>query len=1350
MANVGDSAHTDHGLGTITEVETLRGRTSFRVAGRGFNVWVPETRLRLANGMGHDAGLETTIEQGDTHDYPVTYPYDPSPQYPVDLFRKEQTILPGDYEIDPEDRLHPSDEDGKRTSPNRPYPGPNPDLFAKGASAHYAEDDDTFGDGDNFKEWGDDEWHEGLPDGPERTFGRDARRYYADGNSDAGSYRSARFHDDPMHPEYGVGSPALTHPPELEYDDPGNPNSVVTLKRQEGTQYHPGEGRHRAASYRPAGLDDRYAHILNDAEGRDPITAFRRDPLDFMQRHAYVMGAGDEERLHQKFADYDNLLAVDKQMRTAAWSDVRTKAQRLRHEGRVQVNHVTPQHIYATVEGDHGTYDTMIIKGASGAFSGGQSISNWSCDCDWGKWAFQRKYSYVGRLCSHAYAAYLDMQSHYQKGNQGTFKAASIVDDYKSWAKENNDGHMDHGSMTDFINTCEKRVTREEAEELYDHLLKNVQVAPERNYDVPYTFDNEEAYKTAADTDALRQRPLSLTPDLRVVPQGEGNQWTDVTEDDRETTGPDQIVHFGALAAKLHIADQAGLDAANGGGGPQAQPLAQLPNVPSGIGGPDSAWGHLTQGIGNFFNGLGGGDTAWGALHGQGQPQQAQPAGAVNPATPAGAGGPANGWDVFQQRAKDTGQLGADGKPTAAGGPAALPSATGPSGPGTAVGPDGKRYTVSPEQAAGLAAGGKNSIGEGAGAGANGQLGTGTGYGGAGFQGPNGTGPWSKSNETTGITGDSYQVKPGDTLNDIAQRSGLDVNELAKSNNIADPNKINSGQTLKLPGGGKGNGMPDPSTLPDSDDVKDGEAPVPGYRPPGLTGTPGVNDGGVAGHYTPSTATDLGKANDVQNPMKALQLPSSPQPPTVPKPPAAPQPPGAPKTSTLTDRLHYVAADNDDDDERPDTGEAAAKLDRLRDLSQEDPSDHYQHMDEFNDEIRDLVEELNEAGVDAMPFVANRLAAPQGQRKDSDPSDGDANFAGQSNPNWADESFNGSGPDPKLWSSDSASYVDEHERPDFTDVTDLPDGDIIKFNDSRSKPQQGPRHGSYASMLHQADLDGGATIGDFSNMNGFDAASSTDPMVNGSDSVGEGTVARRRQGMGEESGYFNPNNPSGDDWDQGSGDPFMDEVGHAVDQANPMHGFSGGGAEGEEGAGALAEEAPELLALASRRPAPAGGFSLEAFDRGEFSFDGAGEGELRRASRVGGGARQEVRVDPGGRGWERKAETYNPPEDFGNDGDPELASYSGDAGADPGMTADIVANFQRSAGALSMMHGGSNAPRAGSLDDFSSSPMVQSMMRTAGRKFTPEEERELEQESHVLGARNMPTPEELAGTHYLL
>ena len=176
MAKVGDKTHTQHGVGTITEVDTVRGRTQYRVAGAGFNVWLDETKIHVANeggmfafrpmdeyaeearnapqyGLGldpsieHFAGLDATIEPGSTpvnENNSTALPYDWTPQYHHDVWADEQTIQPGEQEIDSDDRLKATDSVSGNRVDERPYPGPNPDLFAKSSArlGYYDEDYD--------------------------------------------------------------------------------------------------------------------------------------------------------------------------------------------------------------------------------------------------------------------------------------------------------------------------------------------------------------------------------------------------------------------------------------------------------------------------------------------------------------------------------------------------------------------------------------------------------------------------------------------------------------------------------------------------------------------------------------------------------------------------------------------------------------------------------------------------------------------------------------------------------------------------------------------------------------------------------------------------------------------------------------------------------------------------------------------------------------------------------------------------------------------------------------------------------------------------------------------------------
>lgn len=1202
MHKVGTRVHTAHGDGEVTEVETVRGRTEYRVAGRGFNVYIEASKLQVASG--HHAGLNDTIDPGRPYEVnrnnSTTLPYDYTPQHHVDMFAGEQTIQPGDYEIDPDERLHASDSlTGEQRKDNRPYPGPNPDLFAKSSAF---EDTDP-----ERPEWGDDEWHEGLPDGPERTL-------------------DARMHEDPAHPQYGVGSPGLTHPAELEYDDPGNPDSIATLKRQEGTNYSPGEGRH----YRPAGLSDRYAHIF-EADDHSEVGQFRADPVGYLQRYAHVMATGEEDSLIEKFADYTNLLDSDEHMRTAAWKDVAAKAKRLRADGAVHPEDIGPNRIMATVDGDNATYRTLVLRGPGYAGIGkGPNSATFSCTCSWGKWAFKRQFTFVGRMCSHALATLWELQSHTSKGNSGKFKSAGVTDEFKKWADDNNDGHMDQGAIQDFLNTKDEDFTREDVDKLYDYLQDHHQQAPERDYDIPYTLDNEKAYKTS---EILRTRPMSLTPDLREVPKNDEHEWTDVTEDDRKTTGPDQIVHFQAsITAALHrTADDTIPQYQTNTRGQRVQVNPndhywdQAAPVPMDTSSPSLPKNTRGQTLPNpNYQAPQKFDQAPGVSGGGGDP--------ISPLSPLGD--PSSLLHPPAANAAGATNVNAPapvpvGGPAAPGNPAATPISQDPRETGTGL--------SSPNDPNGAL---PNAIGQ----------------------------------------GSTYHVNQGDTLSDIAQRAGLgkdQYQQIADVNKdlIKDPNHIETGWDIKIPGQGGGSSSPDATQA--------------------AGGTKPVDPGSPADMNTPQAGDDLTSAIGGTKPI-APGSPAAPDAstppagaPVVPKPPSTPSaaPPSGganpfssvspnynPTSDSSVDHNNYGPGNPYKASHRYAEASDAALLDKLRQKSVEPASDDLQHMDSRNDEIRDLVDELNDRGLDASFMVASLHYA-------DNPADGDANFFGKSYPNWADESFQGSGPDPRHYISDSQSYLDDHE-PDLHDVTE--GDDIIKFNDSRSKPQQGPRHTS--RRRRYADDDDA----------GMDA-----PAWEHADFYGRG----------DEDHY--DDDDSGKKGDQGGG----------PSGANPLGGFGGeggaGGAGAEEGVGAAAlEDAPELLALAA---------------------------SVRRR----GGPRRAPRIDPGVRGrrseLQHSAGTMPENQDtnsLGSIEEPDLL-------ADSGASNDIVANFQRSAAAQDLWSGESSNS-GGMFSDDAIAANAQSMLKTAGRKFTQQEQRELEEEAHILGARNLPNDDDLAGTHYLM
>ena len=264
------------------------------------------------------------------------------------------------------------------------------------------------------------------------------------------------------------------------------------------------------ASHRPAGLGDRYIDLTASADyHNDPVAQFRHDPDAYINRIGHLM----DEGLNPRFAEYMDLVEADSGIRTAAWKDVRAKAMRLKTSGAVHVKDIAPSRIMASVDGDHGTYDVTILKGAS---YGDQSIANWHCGCEWGKWAFKRKFTYVGRLCSHAYASFLTMQSAALSGQpRGTRPSRGPAD-------------------TVIVKRKQK-----------DRFLPTFQMAAGR--------------RTA---DALQNGPDRLTPELCVNDTDDAHMFMDVTKDERDDTGPDDvmsdqdIVHFARLMRHCEVTQQ--------------------------------------------------------------------------------------------------------------------------------------------------------------------------------------------------------------------------------------------------------------------------------------------------------------------------------------------------------------------------------------------------------------------------------------------------------------------------------------------------------------------------------------------------------------------------------------------------------------------------------------------------------------------------------------------------------------------------------------------------------------------------------------------------------------------------
>lgn len=149
---------------------------------------------------------------------------------------------------------------------------------------------------------------------------------------------------------------------------------------------------------------------------------------------------GLEANTPAPWREYLQTIASDKLVALAAWKDVVEKSKRLRAEGAIAVEVFKPDIMTAYVQGDHGRYYTTVQRLGSVRGMGRQNmtssqVSGWSCDCDWGHWAFLRKRSFVGRMCSHAYAVFSEMRSLDAKARKAKGKPRTASTTKTAWVR---------------------------------------------------------------------------------------------------------------------------------------------------------------------------------------------------------------------------------------------------------------------------------------------------------------------------------------------------------------------------------------------------------------------------------------------------------------------------------------------------------------------------------------------------------------------------------------------------------------------------------------------------------------------------------------------------------------------------------------------------------------------------------------------------------------------------------------------------------------------------------------------------------------------------------------------------
>jgi len=195
-----------------------------------------------------------------------------------------------------------------------------------------------------------------------------------------------------------------------------------------------------AGGMSPAGMLGGVTDALAGLNGGTDLSVARHTPF---QTYTFAI----EPNTPAPWREYLQTIASDKLVALAAWRDVVEKSKRLRSEGAIDLEVFKPEVITAYVQGDHGRYYTTVQRLGSVAPGVGRQltstqVSGWSCECDWGHWAWIRKRSFVGRMCSHAYALFsemrsLDAKSRRNKGQPGRYAS---VGNKTSWTRTEEGG----------------------------------------------------------------------------------------------------------------------------------------------------------------------------------------------------------------------------------------------------------------------------------------------------------------------------------------------------------------------------------------------------------------------------------------------------------------------------------------------------------------------------------------------------------------------------------------------------------------------------------------------------------------------------------------------------------------------------------------------------------------------------------------------------------------------------------------------------------------------------------------------------------------------------------------------
>lgn len=495
---------TQYGPGTVVEEQTVRGVTSYKVDGSEFSVWLTAAQIPEFGQLEWDT-QKTPVDYENS----VTLPYNPQPQHFV--HDGYSTIQPG-QSINPEKRTSPADSVTFE-------PGSVQDRFPRNfASSHTA--------ATSMDELSP-EMQSTVNFAHEHAYNWALSQV---NDSDVAEDYAAWFARYTMQieemPEYGHDSMWSDYVEENGGEDPryaSNRTAAEVDMTYDSTSIDedfPG-GTNTPASDDlddiQARLGDKYITVPQHIDHNSLQARLDDDPYRVLSE-LRIAWFEDREVPSAGIVQQADLEAADSSIRTAAWADVRAKATRLRREGAVDMVAANPTAIVARVTGDHGIYDTIVLRGS--ALTGSSAVSEWSCTCPWGDWAFDRS-TFVGRLCSHAYATLQELRSmNMRKEKPRNYSPKASVQNALR-------------SVPDFPSMSDDEVIA-----LYDSFPEHVE-----DDDEVERFEEVEAEMVRRDlwgsdhsaaryeepNGELSTKPGTLTPDMHYIPETHERRRIDVT-----------------------------------------------------------------------------------------------------------------------------------------------------------------------------------------------------------------------------------------------------------------------------------------------------------------------------------------------------------------------------------------------------------------------------------------------------------------------------------------------------------------------------------------------------------------------------------------------------------------------------------------------------------------------------------------------------------------------------------------------------------------------------------------------------------------------------------------------------